>query len=289
MDRHKGYIDLHLHTRFSDGERTLEETIVAAEKAGLSAIAVTDHNCFAIEAPIKRAQLEVIPGAEFSTTYHYGNGRKAELHIVGLFFEGVDPALNEIFTRFHKHAYIEAILKKLNSLGMSVTMDELRARNPDSKQYGRMQVADILVEKGYAADRADAMDRWIGNSSPHYIQSLDHIHYIETEECVRQICAHKGLPVLAHPFHYKFSNDEIEEMAARCRRVTDHPLAMEVYYGKYTDEQVRYLEGLADRYGLLPSTGSDSHRVDQEFVKGNALLLEAMREAMKAAAGHKPE
>lgn len=275
------YIDLHLHTKFSDGERSLEETIGDAEKAGLSTIAITDHNCFAIDSPIRIRGMEVIPGAEFSTTYHYGDGKKAEIHIVGLFFNGVDPELNSAFNQINRYAYVEAIIEKLNSLGIPVTMEELRERNRDSRQFGRYQIADILVEKGFASDRPNAMDRWIGNFSPYYMNSLDFINYIGTEDCIRRISSHQGLPVLAHPFHYKFSKDEIEELVRRCRAATDEPLAIEVYYGKYTSEQMDYLKGLADKYHLLASAGSDRHRMDQVFVKGNYSLLDDMRAAMK--------
>lgn len=281
MNETERYIDLHLHTKFSDGERSLEETVADAEKAGLSTIAITDHNCFAIHYPLRIGGMEVIPGAEFSTTYHYGDGKKAEIYIVGLFFDGVDPELNAVFNQINKHAYVEAIIEKLNSLGIPVTMEELRKRNRDSRQFGRYQIADILVEKGFASDRANAMDRWIGNFSPYYLNSLDYINYIDMEECVRRIGSHQGLPVLAHPFHYKFSKDEIEELVMRCRAVTDGPLAIEVYYGKYTNEQMDYLKGLADQYRLLASAGSDRHRMDQSFVKGNYSLLEDMRAAMK--------
>ena len=75
MLKNERYIDLHLHTKFSDGERSLDETIDDAKKAGLSAIAITDHNNLAIHSTIYTDSLEVIPGSEFSTTYKYGAGK----------------------------------------------------------------------------------------------------------------------------------------------------------------------------------------------------------------------
>lgn len=283
MMRNDRYIDLHLHTKFSDGELSLDEMIDEAKSAGLSAIAITDHNTFGINSKIQLDNLEVIPGAEFSTTYQYGAGKKAEVHVVGLFFNGVNPSMNAIFQRIHKNAYVEAIIAKLNTLGIPVTMEELRERNKSSKQYGRMMVADLIIEKGFASDRNEAMDRWIGNFSPYYINSLDYINYIDTEECVRQICEGGGLPILAHPFHYKMNRDEIEEMVGRFRNVADYPLGIEVYYAKYSDEEVKYLEMLSDKYHLLRSASSDRHRFDQRFVKGDYELLAEMKRAMGVA------
>lgn len=280
------YIDLHTHTTGSDGDSSPEEMIRAARKAGLSALAITDHNCFTLDTPIIRDGLEVIPGAEFSTTYRYGNGGKREVHIVGLFFDGVDPAMNAVFDGIDKHAYVAAIIKKLNTLGVRVSMEELMERNHVSRQFGRHQVADLLVEKGYSPDRPTAMDQWVGNFSPYYINSLDYIHYMDMEECVRRICQSKsaagvhGMPVLAHPFHYRFTKPEIEELVCRYRETTDAPLAMEVYYGKYDDAQMEYLESLADKYNLFPSAGSDRHRPAQPFVRGGYSLLEDMKNAV---------
>ena len=38
------YIDLHVHSSASDGTMTPEEVVDCAAKAGLSAIALTDHD-----------------------------------------------------------------------------------------------------------------------------------------------------------------------------------------------------------------------------------------------------
>ncbi len=279
MKKSEAYIDLHLHTKNSDGECSLDETIQAAKEAGLSAIAITDHNRVTLRSPEKHDGLLVIPGAEFSTTYLHGEGEKTEVHIVGLFFNGADPRVSEVFERINKNAYVEAILEKLDTLGIHITMEELRARNRESHQFARMQVADLIVEKGFAKDRPDAMDKWIGNFSPYYINSLDYIHYVDTEECIRWICSHGGFPIIAHPFHYRFSRPQIEEMVMRLRRATDCPMGMEVDYGKYSEEQRAYLRQLAKKYRLLSSAGSDRHRKDHPFVKGDYALLERMMES----------
>ena len=70
----KGGIDLHIHTTKSHGMITVEETIKDAEDENLRAIAITDHNTFAIKEPRKVNDLEVIPGAEFSTLYKNKSG-----------------------------------------------------------------------------------------------------------------------------------------------------------------------------------------------------------------------
>ena len=66
----KGYIDFHLHSTNSDGERTVEEYILDAAREHMQAIAITDHNCFALRERKISQGVEVIPGCEFSATYN---------------------------------------------------------------------------------------------------------------------------------------------------------------------------------------------------------------------------
>ena len=280
-ERRKGSVDLHLHTSCSDGERTPEQVIQSAKEAGMSAIGLTDHNCFAISKPIQDEDLEVIPGAEFSAVYQTSKGNRIEIHIIGLFFHGVQESLAKIWKNVDKFAYIKAVIGRLNELGMDITFEELREKYPSAEHFGRTHVADLLIEKGYAKDRPDAMDRWIGNRAPYYMNPVDYICYFDVFDCVRTIERYGGLPVLAHPFHYSFSEEEIERMIEVFRKISDGPLGMEVYYGKYTSEQVQYLERLADKFGLLCSAGSDSHKPDHPFVSGDAKLVERMKDAVQ--------
>ena len=275
----KEYVDLHLHTTNSDGEQTLEQVVEAARTAGMSWIALTDHNYFSIYEPVNIEGLELIPGAEFSTSYEYGTGQKKEIHVLGLFFEGVNRELERVWDCIEKDFWIEAILKVINSLGYPLTMQEVIACNTEAKRLSRNQVAKALVKKEYATDRDDAMDRLIGNRSPYYINPVDYVKYISLSDCVQTIHRYGGIPVLAHPFHYGFTIEQVEELAAYYRSITDGPLAMEVYYSKYSEKEIQYLESLADRYGFLPSVGSDRHKSSQSFARGEKKLLEQMKHA----------
>lgn len=277
MSEKKRYIDLHLHTSMSDGAQTLDEVIRAAQDAGLEAIAITDHNCFAIYSPRRAGNLELIPGCEFSTSYRTRAGRKVEIHIVGLFFNGIDRGLNDVFSDIDRDAYIKAIIEKLGTLGITISLEELRQKFPNARQLGRTQIADLLVEKGYGYDRDNAMDLWIGNRSKHYLNPADCVSYIKMEECVRRIAESGGLPVLAHPYHYRFSDAEIEQLVKDFRNASDHPLGIEVYYQKYGEDKIEFLEKLSDKYHLLPSASSDRHKADAPFAKGEYSLLENMK------------
>ena len=284
MYEKENYIDLYIHTTASDGKLTINEMIRDAKDAGLSAIAITDHNCFALREPLLYQGMEVIPGVESSTIYPYDGGLKKEVHVLGYFFHGIDPALEVVFGQIDKNPYVHALIKLLNSLGLPVTMEELRELYPNTKQFGRYNIAELLVKKGFANTAPEAMDRWIGNFSPHYLNPADYVNFISIEEWIGLLCncSVPVMPVLAHPYHYGFNEEQIETLVAYVRSLTDHPLGLEVYYGKYQDDQIRFLEKLADKYGYFPSAGGDRHRSEQPFVHGGYCLLEAMKKAVKA-------
>lgn len=277
----KKNMDLHIHTTCSDGELTVEQVVAEAKEDGMSAIALTDHNCFAIQNPIHEEELEVIPGTEFSTIYAPFGREKKEVHIVGLFFDGVSDSLIKKSEKIDKFAYEKVIIKKLNSLGIEITMEEILAKNTISSQCNRYLIADVLVDKGYAADRDDAMDRWIGNYSPYYINPGEQVAYMSMKECV-DMFRRDGLPVLAHPFHYHYTKEQVEELAAYYRSLSDGSLAIEIYYRNYSVEQIQYLEYLADKYRFLRSGGSDRHEGRQRFKRVDHIWLMQMKEAMKA-------
>lgn len=274
------YIDLHLHSTNSDGGRSPEDIVEAAVREGMGAVAITDHNYFSVKEPKTVHGVEVIPGCEFSTSYTIF-GKKMELHIVGLFFHGVKKEMEAIFDGFDRNAYIKAVIANLNRLGVEITLEELTGEGCIYKHLGRPQLADRLAEKGYAKNRADAMDKWIGNFSPHYLNPVDYVNYIDMKACVQKIIACGGFPILAHPYHYRFTEEQIEQLVAEFREITDAPLGMEVYYKTYPQEKVRYLEGLAKKYNLFPSASSDGHLSSQNFARGKYKLLEDMKRAEK--------
>lgn len=278
-------VDLHIHTTYSDGTRTLEETVADAKEFGLAHIAITDHNQFAVTEPFLFRGMEVIPGAEFSAAYRTESGRLLEVHVVGLFFEGVPQQFQQIFKKIplqRKH-YLDAMIGRLNHLGISVSYEELVSAFPDSNQIGRRHLAEILVKKRYAESINDAFDRLIGNRSPYWVDATKYIRYMPLETCVRKIFENHGFPILAHPYHYHCTDKEIRKLVKDFKEMTQgHPAGMEVYYSKYDDARRRELLKLSKEFLLYPSAASDRHDRKDPFERGEENLLEAMKTACRS-------
>lgn len=280
-----GGIDLHVHTTCSDGTRTVTEMIQDAFDFGLSHIAVTDHNQFAITKPQDFCGMEVIPGAEFSTAYETKAGRLLEVHVIGLFFDGVPKALWQLFKKIplQRKQYLDAIINRLNHLGVSISYRELMNAFPDSNQIGRRHIAELLIKKKYAESITDAFDRMIGNRSPYWVDSTKYMKYMPLADCVKIITENGGFPVLAHPYHYHCTDEEVLKLIRDFKGMAgDYPAGMEVYYAKYDGEKRETLLQIAESLSLFPSAASDRHEPKDGFERGSEALLQAMKEAVKS-------
>lgn len=162
-------IDLHVHSTFSDGTNTPQELVSLANKIGLSAMALTDHDTcegvpFARDAA-KGTPLKVIPGIELSTEYHH-----TEVHIVGL---NIDPDNRELLeaTREFRHKREhrnELMIELLRQQGFSITMEELIADNPDAV-ITRANIARFLVDHGEIGSVNHAFERYLGDDCSCYV------------------------------------------------------------------------------------------------------------------------
>lgn len=216
MNQTRKLIDLHIHSTNSDGEQTPEEVIRCAREAGLSAIAITDHNVFTCTRPFVDDGIQVIPGIEFSAEYYVPSwDDTTEVHVVGIFSNGVNPSdFDEIFSEIDegKEAYIHAILADLASRDIHITMDEVIAAKGKGKHLGRHDIARVLIQKGIEKDIEAAFDHQIRNFSPYYIPSTRYIHYGALKDIIHQVIEYGGIPILAHPYGYSMIERKIEQL-----------------------------------------------------------------------------
>lgn len=245
--------DLHCHSTFSDGSLTPAELISLAEKQGLSALALTDHNSGKglpefVEAG-KSSPVEAIPGCEFSTEY---NGR--ELHIVGLFFpESAFLKIKYYVEHMHKEKKKSNLLliDNLNKAGYTITYEEAK-KITDADEFNRANVAQVLLEKGYVKSVKEAFSTLLDTSRGFYLppkrlDAFDTIEFIKKEG---------GVAVLAHPF-LNMNYEELEEFLPKAKKAGLD--AIETLYSKFTEENTKDAKELAKRFELKESGGSDFH------------------------------
>lgn len=249
MTTHPSRIDLHTHTRASDGLDTPAELVANASRQGLSVLGVTDHDTVDALADVQReadaAGITLVPGVELSTTVARG-----EVHVLGYF---VDRDNDDFRARLRELAdqrirRVERMIERLHELGYDVDADAILAE-ADEGSIGRPHVARGLIATGAAKDVSDAFDRFLKAGRPAYIPRDP----FSPEDAVRLLREHGVVPVLAHPFSTKDIERTLEQL------VPVGLLGFETYYAEYTEEQHAELRRIADAWELLPTGGSDYH------------------------------
>ena len=243
--------DLHAHSVYSDGTWTPAELIEGAIGAGVSALALTDHNTVdGLSDFISAARgkdIEIVLGAEFSADY-----KGTELHILGLF---IDPerfaevsSLMEIVQK-RKEESNRAMISKLVKAGYDLDYDVLAADTP-SGRINRAHVATAMMEKGYAESVKAAFSKFLLPSAGYYQPPKA----FSAQEIIDFIISIGAVPVWAHPF-LTLSEPEIIEFLNE-----SHGLCgMECYYSTYDEATTQRALEISREFGLLPSGGSDFH------------------------------
>ena len=253
------YIDLHTHSCLSDGSLTPVELLTAARDAGIGILALTDHNATADLSPLQAAfpEMTLIQGAEITCRY-----LDQELHVVAL---GIDPENAQLRAVLRnnqpdRRPYLSAILEKLRALGIDVgTYDELQAANPNSRHFGRMQIAKEMQRRGYVATADEAFDVYMGAHGQRLAYVANPLKYVTLEEAVEAILDAGGVPVLAHLYYYLLDAEGERALVRRFKELAGEKAAMEVHYAAYTPEQRESLAAIADEFGLMHSCASDFH------------------------------
>jgi hypothetical protein len=247
-------IDLHSHTDESDGTFTPAELVAEAVRAGLHALAITDHDTVAgyeKARPVAAdAGLELICGIELST--RFGG---ASVHLLGYF--PCEPPSEDFrswvsFLLASRRDRNQRLVVKLQSLGVDITLAEVEARG--RSLTGRPHFARILVEKGYAKDIQDAFDQYLDESARGYVQR----HEVPVDEAIARIASAGGVSSLAHPV--RVVKNDWAKLAKYVETLAGMGMqAIEVFHSDHSPENVAYYRSLAERFGLGVTGGSDFH------------------------------
>jgi predicted metal-dependent phosphoesterase TrpH len=190
-------IDLHTHSRASDGTQTPAELVHAAARAGLDVVALTDHDTADgwEEAGGAAAQVGVtlVRGIEISTRFH-GQG----VHLLAYLPDPTYPPLVEQLDKVlaGRSSRVPAMLERLQSLGVEIEHEDVRRAARGTASTGRPHVADALVSRGAVADRSEAFHRYLNPGRPAYVDR----YAAPLVEMLRVVEEAGGVTVIAHPW-----------------------------------------------------------------------------------------
>ncbi len=273
------YIDLHVHSTYSDGTCTPAELIALAEERKLSYIALTDHDTVeGIPYALNAAQgtsVTVIPGVELSSEHE-----KTDIHIVGLGIDYENPEFVKYLHQFQEDRTQRNIkmCQKMADAGIDISYEEIVADDPDAV-ITRCHIAKQLAKKGYVSQLWDAFKTHIGDDCPYFVPR-DKFTPMQAVELIKKA---GGTAVLAHPLLYHMTHEELCQLI---EQLTQFGLdAIEAIYSSNKHGDEGYVRSLAKKYNLAISGGSDFHGANKPNIalgtgKGNVQVPEGLLEEL---------
>jgi 3',5'-nucleoside bisphosphate phosphatase len=259
-------IDLHAHTTVSDGGDSPEELVAKAVDAGLSALAVTDHDndsgCDAAVAEGERLGIEVVRGVEISCDVDalsesgYMPSSRPTMHLLGYFIPAQENPLSSALAELQdaRANRNQRMVGRLNDLGIDVTFEEVEqeAGGPGA-QIGRPHFAAVLVRHGAVPDYQTAFDEYLAKGAKAYLSRK----LYKPAEAVELMLSAGVVPVLAHPFTLNLEPGDLERFVDDLVKVGLR--GIEGYHGDLSVEDQQPYREIAQRRGLIVSGGSDHH------------------------------
>jgi hypothetical protein len=242
-------IDLHSHTTASDGEHSPEDLLARARAAGVTILAVTDHDTVRGLARARAAAetqgIRLVPGIEVSTE---AEGR--EIHILGHFVDPAESGLSGFSDRLRdeRAERMGRMVRQMNTLGFPVTLDEVE-RIAAGAHLGRPHLALALVARGYVTSTREAFDRFLGDGKPGYVDRFR----VAAEDAITMLHRAGGTATVAHPGSSKVSPHTLKELA---KAGLD---GLEIFHPDHVPSQREAFLRQADALGLVPTAGSDYH------------------------------
>jgi 3',5'-nucleoside bisphosphate phosphatase len=251
-------IDLHLHTTASDGRLSPGDLVTTVAAAGVSTLAVTDHDTLAgLDAASGVALalgLRFVRGIEITAV---DGGR--DVHVLGYFVDRPDDRFLEFLgdQRADRRRRASAMMGRLAEAGAPIDEDAVfgpggRARAGDVA-VGRPALGRALVAAGHVRDLNEAFDRYLGEGRPAFVARTG----ASPEDVVESLARIGAVASIAHPG--KLGNDGlISRVSAAGLR------ALEVFHPDHdANDTARYAK-LAAKFDLVPTGGSDYHGPDTD-------------------------
>lgn len=265
-------IDLHLHSHVSDGHMAPGDVARGALAAGLSLIALTDHDTAAgVPEAIAAAAgtpLRVLPGIEISTRFG-----EHEFHVLGY---GIDPgsgviAAHQDASLVRRVRRMERMVERLGEMGVAITFDEVSAAAGPARSLGRPHLARALLAGGHTRYYGEAFERFISDRGPAFVAES----FPSPAEAIEIIHAAGGIAVWAHPPIALFTDLVSDFIAWGVDGI-------ECYRSNLAPEEVLVLQRATRELGLIPTGGSDWHGPHRASLGDFFVLPEHVHEFLQA-------
>lgn len=253
--------DLHAHSTASDGTLSPTELMTRAAGAGVTVMALTDHDTLEGVAEARAAAdwlgMSFVPGVEISVTW---NGHT--VHIVGLAVDAGDAALNSGLQGMQtfRDWRAEEIGRRLAAAGIDGAYEGARELS-NGRLISRTHFARYLVARGKAKDVRDVFKRYLVNGKPGFVAG----QWADLADAINWINAAGGVAVIAHPARYKMTRSKLRKLFGEFQELGGN--AIEVVSGSHSRDDYFTMAAHAADFGLRASAGSDYHGPEHPWIE----------------------
>ncbi len=240
-------VNLHLHTKVSDGNISPIELIKRAQQIGLDLISITDHDTADAYSHIPKdvAPLKILPGMEVSSQY-----KGDDVHILAYGCDFNNPVLQDMTEMYltGRKERAKKMIKLLAEMGMPIALEEVNAIAGSRELIVRPHIAQILVNHKYCQTKNEAFEKYIGDDKPAYVPKPE----VSVADVVAIIHQANGVAVVAHPGKLtKLSYlEDIIQMGID---------GLEVWHPDHYQWEIDNFVKIATENGLYMTGGSDFH------------------------------
>lgn len=260
-------IDLHTHTKYSDGTWEVKKLLEEAEKNGVEILAITDHDTVKAHLELEKNNYsnyfsgKIIAGAEFNCVF---NNAKIELLGYGFDVHKMDKWIEKTYN-------IEKVkpnlMEEFNLLMKACKKNNIKVDDINYKEDMGWPI-DYIYEsiKKYPENKQFFTEKeW--NDIDHFFRcctcNIDFPLYIDfsyqtpnAKLVSNEIRKLGGKVFLAHLFTYPLRNYEEYLDSLIQENIID---GIETYYSKFTDEQIEFVKNYCEKNNLYMSAGTDCH------------------------------
>lgn len=262
-------IDMHMHTMYSDGDKTVEEVLKMCEERKLKYISITDHNtCKQYDDEALHKDIftgKIIKGVEMNATY-----KNKKIEVLGYKIENT-----KMIEEWSQNFFSEEVLREQQETSKRKLLDICNKKGliyDESKIEKNIPITDYITiyiykelmrhKENYEilGEFAESLNTFIRkglmNPDSEYYTDLGNIPKPQYKDVIDVIHKAGGLAFLAHPFEYRFDNtiDFIDEL--RREKELD---GIECFHPSADEDRMIILVKYAKKNNLYISGGSDYH------------------------------
>lgn len=248
------FVDLHIHSYYSDGTYSPKEILAIAEQNNVFTISLTDHNELDGSRELmdlaKHSPVTCLPGVEIDCV-----GFERNIHVLAYNFDFEHAQFGEFVKRnrgLMEKANLDFIVEFAKK-DSRVTSEDYNAYEY-SRNRGRWKAVHYFVDRGVAASLDESLDLFFDGDF-----SYNSIPFPSMQQVINEIHLAGGVAIVAHPGRVfkDLNNEEFEEVLKTM--ISWGIDGIECYYPKHSEEQIDICLRLCEKHNLIITAGSDCH------------------------------